>query len=108
MEAFRADYSKGGAKPRNRYLQEGLEPSSPMARYSAYRGKRSSWTPPWGSTACVVTAEDGTFGFGVYPRAQSLRIQQEEQAIEQAEEDELAVRRPARSRPQKKKRTRTS
>ena len=27
----------------------------------------------------------GTFGFGVYPRAQSLRIQQEEQAIERLE-----------------------
>lgn len=65
IEAFEADYSMGGAKPRNRYLHEGREPSSPMARYPAYQGKRSAWTPPWKSTACVVTAEDGTFGFGV-------------------------------------------
>lgn len=65
IEAFEADYRKGGAKPRNQYLHEGREPASPMARYPAYQGKRSSWTAPWKSAACVVTAEDGTFGFGV-------------------------------------------
>ncbi|MCC6178913.1 MAG: L-rhamnonate dehydratase [Chloroflexi bacterium] len=36
---------------------------SPMARYPDIR--RASWSNPWRRTACVVTAEDGTFGLGV-------------------------------------------
>ena len=36
---------------------------SPMARYPEF--KRSAWANPWKRTACVVTAEDGTFGLGL-------------------------------------------
>lgn len=36
---------------------------SPMARYPDI--KRSLWSNPWARTACVVTAEDGTFGVGI-------------------------------------------
>jgi L-rhamnonate dehydratase len=36
---------------------------SPMARYPEFR--RSDWASRWKRTACVVTAEDGTFGVGV-------------------------------------------
>lgn len=36
---------------------------SPMARYPDIR--RASWSNPWHRTACVVTAEDGTFGLGI-------------------------------------------
>lgn len=36
---------------------------SPMARYPDF--PRSRWSAPWKRTACVVTAEDGTFGLGV-------------------------------------------
>jgi len=36
---------------------------SPMLRYPDIR--RSSWSNPWKRTACVVTAEDGTFGLGI-------------------------------------------
>ena len=35
---------------------------SPMARYPEIT--RASWSNPWGRTACVVTAEDGTYGIG--------------------------------------------
>ena len=34
-----------------------------MSRYPDI--KRADWSHPWGRTACVVTAEDGTFGLGV-------------------------------------------
>ncbi len=35
---------------------------SPMARYSEF--KRSGWNPNWTRAACVVTAQDGTWGVG--------------------------------------------
>lgn len=36
---------------------------SPMARYPEFR--RSVWSSHWRRTACVVTAEDGTWGLGL-------------------------------------------
>lgn len=36
---------------------------SPMARYPEF--KRSDWSSRWRRTACVVTAEDGTWGLGL-------------------------------------------
>ena len=36
---------------------------SPMARYPDI--SRSDWSVRWRRTACVVTAEDGTFGVGL-------------------------------------------
>jgi L-rhamnonate dehydratase len=36
---------------------------SPMARYPEFR--RTDWASRWKRTACVVTAEDGTWGLGV-------------------------------------------
>lgn len=36
---------------------------SPMARYPEFR--RADWGNRWKRTACVVTAEDGTWGFGL-------------------------------------------
>ena len=36
---------------------------SPMRRYPEFR--RTDWTSKWKRTACVVTAEDGTWGLGV-------------------------------------------
>ena len=36
---------------------------SPMARYPEFR--RADWTARWTRTACIVTAEDGTWGLGI-------------------------------------------
>ena len=36
-----------------------------MSRYPKFKALRSSWRPPWEQTACVVTAEDGTWGVGL-------------------------------------------
>ena len=74
VKAFEVDVgqlrARHGGAPRDRgqrssYAWEGLEPASPMARYREYKGRRSSWSPKWKSTVCVVTAADGTFGLGI-------------------------------------------
>lgn len=36
---------------------------SPMMGYGEFA--KADWSAPWGRTACVVTAENGTWGFGV-------------------------------------------
>ncbi len=36
---------------------------SPMMGYSEF--SKADWNAPWGRTACVVTAEDGTWGIGI-------------------------------------------
>ena len=37
--------------------------ANPMSRYPDKRP--AQWEPPWGQVACVVTAEDGTWGLGL-------------------------------------------
>ena len=58
-------HGEEGSSPRPSYQWDGLEPASPMARYPAYKARRSSWSAKWKSTVCVVKAADGTFGLGV-------------------------------------------
>ena len=42
---------------------------APMSRYPEFKGCRSSWTPQqkWKTAACIVTADDGTWGLGITP-----------------------------------------
>ena len=74
MKAFEIDldalkpkrkHGEEGSSPRPSYQWDGLEPASPMARYPAYKARRSSWSAKWKSTVCIVTAADGTFGLGI-------------------------------------------
>ena len=58
-------HGEEGSSPRPSYQWDGLEPASPMARYPAYKARRSTWSAKWKSTVCVVTAADGTFGLGI-------------------------------------------
>ena len=58
-------HGEEGSSLRPSYQWDGLEPASPMARYPAYKARRSSWSAKWKSTVCVVTAADGTFGLGI-------------------------------------------
>ena len=44
---------------------EVAEPAGPMSRYERFKARRSLSSPPWGSVACIVTAEDGTWGLGM-------------------------------------------
>jgi L-rhamnonate dehydratase len=54
-------------KPRVPKKHEGAEFISPMARYSQFKGRRADWSPNdrWKRVACIVTAEDGTWGMGI-------------------------------------------
>ncbi len=44
--------------------QEGTEIANPMSRYPRYKRRRTSWRPALADVGCVVTAEDGSWGFG--------------------------------------------
>jgi len=44
---------------------ETAEVANPMSRYPKYKAHRNQWRPPWGEVACIVTAEDGTWGLGM-------------------------------------------
>ncbi len=65
VRAVEIDLSAGQSSRSGSYRREGREPASPMARYPAYKSRRSSWSPSWKQAACVVTAEDGAFGLGI-------------------------------------------
>ena len=43
--------------------QDDAEIANPMSRYPRYRARRSSWRPAAGEVGCLVTAEDGSWGF---------------------------------------------
>lgn len=45
---------------------DSIKMNRPIARYDAYRGQAGQGaTPDWKRPACIVTAEDGTWGFGL-------------------------------------------
>ena len=52
-------------KPRRPAWVEGAEVANPMSRYPKFKALRGSWRPPWEQVACIVTAEDGTWGLGL-------------------------------------------
>ena len=56
-------------KPRVSRMADGSEFISPMSRYPAFKGRRAHWAPTerWKKVACVVTADDGTWGMGLTP-----------------------------------------
>jgi L-rhamnonate dehydratase len=51
-------------KPRRPSWLADAEVAGPMSRYPRYKRLRSTWRPTWPSVGCVVTAEDGSWGFG--------------------------------------------
>ena len=44
---------------------DSTEVANPMSRYPRYKRHRGLWAPSWPPLACVVTAEDGTWGLGM-------------------------------------------
>ena len=52
------------APARRRSSAQRTEIAGPMSRYSKSR-PQSQWRPSWSALACVVTAEDGTWGLGL-------------------------------------------
>lgn len=55
--------------PRKPSRRMSIETIAPMSRYPEFKGHRSSWAPQekWKRAACVVTADDGTWGLGITP-----------------------------------------
>ncbi|MCB2030508.1 MAG: hypothetical protein KDH18_18585, partial [Rhodoferax sp.] len=41
------------------------EVASPMSHFPRFKRLRSSWRPRWPSVACLVTADDGSWGLGM-------------------------------------------
>jgi len=52
-------------KPRRPAWMQDTEVANPMSRYPKYKLLRTLWMPKWEQAACVVTAEDGTWGLGI-------------------------------------------
>lgn len=52
-------------KPRRPAWLQDTEVANPMSRYPKYKLLRTLWMPKWEQAACVVTAEDGTWGLGI-------------------------------------------
>lgn len=41
------------------------EVAGPMSRYPRYKKLRAAWRPSWPGVGCLVTASDGSWGFGI-------------------------------------------
>jgi L-rhamnonate dehydratase len=65
--AIRSDITGGPARTTARRPSwiDAAEVAGPMSRYTRFKRLRTSWRPPWPAVGCVVTAEDGSWGFGI-------------------------------------------
>ena len=65
--AIRSDLVGNGATtPARRPLwTDDAEVANPMSRYPRYKRLRAAWRPRWPSVGCIVTATDGSWGFGM-------------------------------------------
>jgi L-rhamnonate dehydratase len=68
VQAFPIRSDLVGGPPRTRPRRASwlvdAEVAGPMSRYPRYKRLRSTWRPAWPSVGCVVTADDGRWGFG--------------------------------------------
>jgi L-rhamnonate dehydratase len=55
----------GTTKPRRPSWTAHAEVAGPMARHPRFKRDRSVWRPSWPGVGCLVTASDGTWGFGI-------------------------------------------
>ncbi|MBL8834984.1 MAG: hypothetical protein JNL66_02020, partial [Alphaproteobacteria bacterium] len=69
IEAFpiRSDLVGGPGKTPARRPAWGsdAEVAGPMSRYPRFKRLRATWRPTWPSVGCLVTASDGSWGFGI-------------------------------------------
>jgi L-rhamnonate dehydratase len=65
--AIRSDLVGSGAvtPARRPVWTDDAEVASPMSRYPRFKRLRSTWRPRWPSVGCLVTATDGSWGFGM-------------------------------------------
>jgi L-rhamnonate dehydratase len=69
VEAFAIRSDLAGGKPttppRRPAWTADAEVAGPMSRYPRYKRQRAAWRPDWPAVGCLVTASDGSWGFGV-------------------------------------------
>ena len=68
IEAVKIDYPPvdNPTRPRLREVSDLKPDPTLMGKYPAFRQSRQTWQPPGSrDVGCVVTAEDGTWGFGM-------------------------------------------
>ena len=65
--AIRSDLVGNGAvtPARRPVWTDDAEVANPMSRYARFKRLRASWRPKWPSVGCLVTATDGSWGFGM-------------------------------------------
>jgi L-rhamnonate dehydratase len=65
--AIRSDLVGNGAvtQARRPVWTDDAEVANPMSRYPRFKRLRSTWRPRWPSVGCLVTANDGSWGFGM-------------------------------------------
>jgi L-rhamnonate dehydratase len=65
--AIRSDLvGNGAATPAQRPVwTDDAEVANPMSRYARFKRLRASWRARWPSVGCLVTATDGSWGFGM-------------------------------------------
>lgn len=65
--AIRSDMAGGKimTAPRRASWLESAEVAGPMSRFARFKKLRSTWRPNLPAVGCLVTAEDGSFGFGI-------------------------------------------
>ena len=51
--------------PRRPSWLDSAEVAGPMSRFARFKRLRSMWRPNLPAVGCLVTAEDGSFGFGI-------------------------------------------
>ena len=59
------DRGEGPTQPRRASWGEHTVVAPPMSRYPRFKAHLTPWLPPGGHVACIVTAEDGTWGLGM-------------------------------------------
>lgn len=64
---IRNDLAGGAPRtpPRRPSWNGTTEVAGPMARHARFKADRTKWRPTWPGVGCLVTADDGTWGFGV-------------------------------------------
>lgn len=69
IRAFPIDLTRKRKKRPASYKRQNREPAGPLERYSKYHAQRSAAGPPWQTLACLVEAQDGTWGLGLSSNA---------------------------------------
>lgn len=55
----------GSTPPRRPAWTQDAEVAGPVSKFARYKMLRAAWRPTWPAVGCLVTASDGSWGFGI-------------------------------------------